>query len=143
MVKESVKELDPASEDQANRVERTTERVARARPGTAYWLITKNESRRIEVLTIDGKDEEALPVFSHPDEAEMFLWLGGLDNGWHARESAAGELTSILYGLCAGVKKVALDPLPQMLEEKTYGLVSLSRKRFIDRVLSSGERAPA
>jgi hypothetical protein len=75
-----VKELDPASEDQANHAERTTERVARERPGTAYWLITKNESGRLEVLTIDRQDEEGeevLPVFSHQEEAEMFLWLGG------------------------------------------------------------------
>lgn len=140
-----VKELYLASEDQTNRVGRTTERVAVRRADKAYWLIAKNETGQIEVLTIDRKGEEAgeaLPVFSHREEAEMFLWLGGVDDGWHARESAAGELISILYGLCSGVKKVVLDPLPQMLEEKTVGLVSLSRKRFIDRVLSGG-RPPA
>jgi hypothetical protein len=65
--------------------------------------------------------------------------LGG---GWHARESAAGELTSILYGLCASVKKVALDPLPEMLDQKTVNLVNVSRERFIDRVLTSGGTRP-
>ncbi len=142
MVKELVKKPDPASEDQANRAGRTTERVALRRADTAYWLITKNETGQIEVLTIDRKGEEALPIFSHQEEAEMFLWLGEVGDGWHTRESAAGELTSILYGLCSGVKKVVLDPLPQILEEKTDGLVSLNRKRFIDHVLS-GERPPA
>ena len=66
----------------------------------------------------------------------MFLRLGqaGFD-GWQARETTAGELTSVLYGLCAGVERVALDPLPDMLVERTIGLVSLSRERFVDFVL--------
>ncbi len=42
----------------------------------------------------------------------------------------------MLYGPCAGVERVALDPVPVMLEEKTVGLVSLSRERFVDLVLS-------
>lgn len=134
-----VKKLYPAGEDQTNRARRTTERAARERPGTTYWLIAKNETGPIEVFTIDGKGEEGeevLPVFSHQEEAEMFLWLGEVGASWHARESAAGELTSILYGPCSGVTKVVLDPLPKMLEEKTVSLVSLSQKRFIERILS-------
>ena len=92
----------------------------------------------MEVLTTNlSGGEEALPVFSHEEEAEMFLYLGGLGEGWRARESAAGEVTSILCGLCAGVKKVALDPLPKMLDEKTVGLVSLERERFLNLVLES------
>jgi len=32
----------------------------------------------LEVLTTNlSGGEEALPVFSHEEEAEMFLWLGG------------------------------------------------------------------
>jgi poly-beta-hydroxybutyrate-responsive repressor len=93
----------------------------------------------LEVLTTGlSGGEEALPVFSHEEEAEMFLWLGELGDGWQARESAAGELTSILCGLCSGAKKVALDPLPKMLDEKTLGLVSLDRERFFDHVLGKG-----
>jgi len=107
-----------------------------------YWLIAKNENGPLEILTTGLRGgEEALPVFSHEEEAEMFLWLGGLGDGWHARESAAGELTSILCGLCSGVQKVVLDPLPKMLDEKTVGLVSLDRERFLDLVLGRG-RSP-
>ena len=51
-------------------------------------------------------------------------------------ESTAGELISVLYGSCGSVKRVALDPLPEMLLERTVGLVSLSRERFVDLVLS-------
>jgi hypothetical protein len=129
-----------------NRAKRTAEQAAgrasrRApgrQPGSAYWLITKNEHGPLEVLTTNlSGGEEALPVFSHEEEAEMFLYLGGLGDGWRARESVAGELSSILCGLCAGVKKVALDPLPKMLDEKTMGLVSLERERFLNLVLES------
>jgi hypothetical protein len=101
----------------------------------------------LEVLTTDlsgltSGGEETLPVFSHEEEAEMFLWLGGLKAGWQVRESAAGELTSILCGLCSGVKKVALDPLPKMLNEKTVGLVILERERFLDLALGGRGRSP-
>jgi len=37
-----------------------------------------------------------------------------------------------------GVKHVALDPLPEMVIERTLGLVSLSRERFLELVLSRG-----
>ena len=55
--------------------------------------------------------EKALPVFSFEEEARMFLELGALD-GWRVREPAVGKLTSVLFGPCAGVRRVALDPLP-------------------------------
>jgi hypothetical protein len=47
----------------------------------------------------------------------------------------------MLYGPCADVERVALDPLPEMVLERTVGLVSMSRKRFVDFVLM--ERAAA
>ena len=140
----------PAPESETNRAKRTAERASgrapeRApgrQPGSVYWLVVKNENGPLEVLTSGlSVGEEALPVFSHEEEAEMFLWLGGLGDGWQARESAAGELTSILCGLCAGVKKVVLDPLPKMLDEKMVWLVSLERERFLELVLGSG-RSP-
>jgi len=95
----------------------------------------KNEHGRIEVLTLDGK--KTLAVFSSEDEAEMFLRLEGVADGWQVSESRGGELVSMLYGLCAGVKDVALDPLPEMVaDDRTVGLVSLDRKRFIRRLLA-------
>ena len=102
--------------------------------GLAYWLIARNDRGQIEVLTLDCK--KALAVFSSEDEAEMFLRLEGVADGWQVRESRGGELVSMLYGLCAGVKKVALDPLPEMVADRTVGLVSLDRKRFIRSLLA-------
>ena len=102
--------------------------------GLAYWLIARNEHGRIEVLTLDGK--KTLPVFSSKDEAEMFLRFDGVADGWQVSESRGGELVSMLYGLCKGVRKVALDPLPEMVAHRTVGLVSLDRKRFIQSLLA-------
>ncbi|MDP8972134.1 MAG: hypothetical protein M3N45_02935 [Actinomycetota bacterium] len=132
----------PGPESEKNGARRTIEQVlgrAQGRqPGSAYWLIAKSDNRRLEVLTGGlGAGEEALPVFSYEQEAEMFLglWEAGFD-GWRVRESTAGELISVLYGPCASVERVAVDPLPEMVLERTVGLVSLSRERFVDLVLS-------
>jgi hypothetical protein len=123
-------------------VEQTTaERAPIRRPFPTYWLIAKNENGRVEVLAdaLAGSEEEALLVFSHEEEADLFLSLSEAgDDGWWARESTAGELISVLYGPCAGAKGVALDPLPEMVAQRTLGLVSLSRECFMDLVLSRG-----
>lgn len=56
------------------------------------------------------------------------------------QESTAGELISVLCGPCAGAKEVSLDPLPEMVAEGTLGLVNLSRKRFMNLVLTRGQQ---
>jgi hypothetical protein len=135
-----------APESETNRVKATAEqvpgRVLERAPGSTYWLVARNENSRLEVLAIGlAGTEEAIPVFSHEEEAELFLrlWEAGFDV-WQARESSAGELISVLCGPCASVERVVLDPLPEMLVERTVGLVSLSRKHFVDLVLSREQR---
>ena len=51
------------------------------------------------------------------------------------RESGAGEIVSVLYGPCASARSVVLDPLPEMVAEEAVGLVSLSRKRFVEQLV--------
>ena len=147
MLRDVPKERDsltntPAPESEANRARRTINqasgRAPGRYPGSAYWLIARNENSRLEVLATDlTGGEKALPVFSHEEEAEMFLRLWGVGfDGWQVRESTAGELISVLYGPCAGVERVVLDPLPEMIVERTVGLVSLSRERFVYLMLS-------
>jgi hypothetical protein len=107
------------------------------RPASRWWLLAKSENYGAEVLLADCGGEQALPVFSGGGEAEMFVWLRGtFEDGWRVRETSAGELVSILYGLCAGVGRVALDPSPEMSPE-TIRLVSLSRERFVSWVVDS------
>ena len=86
------------------------------------------------MLTLQCDGAAMLPVFSHEEEAEMFLHIEGIDEGWRIRESGVGELVSVLYGPCTGIKKVTLDPLPEMVVERTVGLVSLLRERFIEGI---------
>ena len=68
----------------------------------------------------------------------MFLLLGRVSEGWQIRESSAGEITSLLMGPHVDVGRIALDPAPEMLAQKTGGLVSLDRERFMDIILNRG-----
>ena len=119
-----------------NQPRRTVGEAPRQPPSTiSYWLIAEKRSDRLEVLTIRTDDSrETLPVFSSEEEAELILRFGGVTGGWRARESGAGELISILSGPCVGIKKVALDPSPEMVVEGTVGLVSLLRQGFMNLI---------
>ena len=120
-------------------INRTAEGPPQLPPGPTYWLITTSQNGHREVLTLDHVGEEMLPVFSHEEEAEMFLRLGGMGYGWRIGKSSARELVSVLYGPCAGVREVALDPLPEMVAEGSLELVSLLRERFIRRIMRPEE----
>lgn len=95
-----------------------------------YWLISRHESGRIRIFTIDSDGEESLPVFSFKEEAKTFLDLWASGTGWRVRETTAGELISLLYGLCSSARKVALDP-PGIGNEPPLDLLCLSRRRFV------------
>ena len=84
-------------------------------------------------------DDEALPVFSHEEEAELFLCLGGVGDGWRIRESAAGEIISLLCGPCVGVESVVLDP-SRLMAPELMGLVRLGRDRFLDLIAAPGNQ---
>jgi hypothetical protein len=99
------------------------------------WLVAKQRCNGLEVFTI-GTD--VLPVFSFREEAEMFLRLVHVADGWQVRETTCGELVSVLYGPCREVQHVSLDPVPGMIE-----LVSLSRRSFIRTLLEGEPKAPA
>jgi hypothetical protein len=100
-------------------------------------MLVKDDDLGAGVLLADCDGEQALPVFSDDGEAEMFVWLGGaFEDEWRVRETSAGELVSILYGPCAGVGRVALDPSPEMAAE-TLCLVSVSRERFVNWIVDS------
>lgn len=106
---------------------------------TTYWLIEHSETGWPEAFTVRiDAEREALPVFSFPEEAEMFVTLGGLgERGWRTAESTAGEILSRLAEYRrAGVGLVALDPLPEMMGpmfDATIALVTLSLDGFAAR----------
>jgi hypothetical protein len=92
-------------------------------------------------MSCDGV--RALPVFSGEGEADLFAWLGGaLEDDWQVREYSVGELISTIYGPCAHLRAVTLDPSPEMTRE-TIGLVSMSPKRFLDWIAPLSHGTPA
>lgn len=107
--------------------------MARSRaPRRPLWLITNHENGRMGVFTLGSDDdEETLPIFSFEEEAEMFLRLGETGTGWRARETAAGELISLLRGPYAGVKRVALDPLPVVDGKMVFDLAGWGSRDFL------------
>jgi hypothetical protein len=121
-----------------NQPRRTAEPTPRQSPKpVSFWLIVEKQNNSREVLTMrTGGEQETLPVFGSEEEAEIFLRFKGLTGGWRARESGVGELASVLSGPCAGVKKVALDPSPEMVVEGAVGLVSLLRESFIGQIMA-------
>ena len=106
-----------------------------------FWLIAKDQTGGMEVLRISlACGEEALPVFGCEKGARMFLEFGAPD-GWRVRVTTAGELISVLFGPCAGVGWVALDPLPGQ-DAASVGLVGLGRGAFIKSLLTM-QRLPS
>jgi hypothetical protein len=97
----------------------------------SFWLIVTPAQGRMEVLTFDTGGETVLPVFSFQEEGEFFLGLEATEADWWPRETTTGELVSLLLGLCAGVDKVALDPLPGLGGREIVELVSTGRRRFV------------
>jgi len=85
-----------------------------------------------------GRGGEALAVFGHEQEAEMYLGLWAPGGGWRAREIGAGELASLLRGPSwPGARGVALDPLPGTLAGAAAFdplLVGMDRDRFAQRL---------
>ncbi len=102
----------------------------------ARWLIARDGNGRLEPLCVAAGGAKVLPVFSFEEEAKMFLHLGGHSgDGWRSRRTSAGELVSVLYGPCADVGGVALDPLPGMPRDGTIALVEVGRERFLKVIM--------
>ena len=112
---------------------------------STLWLIARDAGGRSEPprepLLVDdegggGRGGEALAVFGHEEEAEMYLGLWAPGDGWRAREIGTGELASVLRGPSwPGARRVALDPLPGALAGATGFnlLVGMDRDRFAQR----------
>lgn len=115
------------------------------RAGTQrYWVIakaakdTKDGFGQPELLTVDLDGAgEALPVFSFEEEAEMFLWLQTTEDGLEVKETTPGQLVSILYGPCADVGRVLLDPLPEIGASVQISLLGMDRRDFVESVMGA------
>ena len=108
--------------------------------GAVYWLICDGTGPPgALVLDLAGLGR-TLPVFSFPEEAEMFLRLDGLDGDWEVREGVAGDFFPHFFGPREPVESVVLDPLPGTMGDGAQGPVGIGPGRFVDRFL--GVSAP-
>ena len=107
-----------------------------------HWLIVKRCISGMDVLTVDlCGSAEALAVFRFEEETQMFLdfRLGASREGWRTRQTSPGELASVLYGPCSGVKKVTIDPLPEVInKDKSISLFVMDRDDFLKVLLGEG-----
>jgi hypothetical protein len=101
----------------------------------SFWLIATRVHSGMEVLTLDAGGETVLPVFSFQEEGNLFLRLEATEAEWWLRETTTGELVSLLLGHCAGVDKVALDPLPGLGERELLELISTGRGHFVRHLM--------
>src|SRR5829696_5783473 len=106
-----------------------------------YWVIAKDARDgfgRPDLLTVDlDGTRQALPVFSFKEEAEMFLWLQTTEDGREVREVTPEQLVSILYGPCADVGRVMLDPLPEIGARMQNSLLGMDRNDFVESVMGA------
>src|SRR5919107_3362533 len=119
----------------------TASGVSRRAGRQRYWVIAKvakDGLGQLELLTLDlDSTGEALPVFSFEEEAEMFLWLQSTEEGQEVRETTPGQLVSILYGPCADVGRVMLDPLPEIGLSMQISLLGMDRNDFVESVMGA------
>ena len=108
--------------------------------GAVYWLICDGTGPPgALVLNLAGLGR-TLPVFSFPEEAEMFMRLDGLDGDWEVREGVADDFFPHFFGPRERVESVVLDPLPGTMGDGAEGPVGIGPGRFVDRFL--GASAP-
>jgi hypothetical protein len=119
----------------------TADGVSRRGGAQRYWVIAKGAKDgfgQLDLLTVDlDGTGEALPVFSFEQEAEMFLWLQTTEDGREVRETTPGQLVSILYGPCAHVGRVMLDPLPEIGASMQISLLGMDRNDFVESVMGA------
>jgi|SRR5215204_2382910 len=119
----------------------TASGVSRRAGTQRYWVIAqvaKDGLGKLELLTVDlDGTGETLPVFSFEEEAEMFLWSQRTEEGREVRETTPGQLVSILYGPCADVGRVMLDPLPEIGLSMQINLLGMDRNDFVESVMGA------
>jgi hypothetical protein len=100
-------------------------------------VIVRHKTCGLELLRISLESgEEVLPVFSSAEAAGRFLLSGALGESWCVRECSAGEMVSLLFGPCANVERVLLNPLPEPLTAKEGLMNPVYRESFIASLLA-------
>ncbi len=114
--------------------------VPKGRPARLHHVVARQGDRGLEMLRVlSGGRDQVLPVFTAGWAARGYLFAEAPGRGWHVRACSPGELVSLLFGLCADVGWVALDPRPG---HRSGGLTAtaMPRDNFVDYLLRSRPR---
>ena len=83
------------------------------RPRLVLYTVARHRHNGTELLRSRSLiDEDTLPVFSSRAAAEDRLDPALREGQWYVRESYAGELISLIFGLYDRVEWVSVDPSP-------------------------------
>lgn len=106
-----------------------------------HHVVVRRGDKGLEMLRVlsEGGDQ-VLPVFTAGWAARGYLFAEAPGGGWYVRACSPGELVSLLFGACAGVGWVALDPTPGR-RGMGWAANAMPRENFVDYLLCS--RAPA
>ncbi|CAN5795542.1 hypothetical protein BH23ACT11_BH23ACT11_10670 [soil metagenome] len=100
------------------------------------YLIVRNDNNRLNLLSLHTDCGESLPVFSSEIAAHAYLGSNGYrEEGWHVRESTAGELISLLMGHIADVELVTVDPPSDGLEGEGITLEVVDKRDYIGSLM--------
>src|SRR3954465_3254933 len=124
-------------EDNVHSVARRTVELTAGHPVLLRYVVARRGEdggpRLFHILL--GFGEETLPVFSSWEAAQNFALANTLGQEWHVRETSAGELVSLLFGPCAAIEWVLLDPLARRISAGDAAANLMSRERFVDYIL--------
>jgi hypothetical protein len=102
----------------------------------SLYVVARNKTCGLELLRISLKSgEEVVPVFSSGEMAGRFLLSSVLGEGWRVRGCSIGEMVSLLFGPCADIKRVLLNPFPESLAVKDELAEPVYRESFIASLL--------
>ncbi len=102
------------------------------------YLIVRNKDNRLKVLTVHTESGDSLPVFDSESSARAFFRSGsfGKNEGWHVRESTAGELISLLMGHIADVDLISMNPRSRGANGEPVTPETLDKREFIKSLMN-------
>jgi hypothetical protein len=104
----------------------------------SFWVVLEDGAWGSPLTVFSPEGKEAIALFSDEQEAQMFRHFRA-EEGANAtvRRTTAGGVLSLMYCPWAP-KRVALDPLPEALDERLLGPPTIDRARFARRFAGLG-----
>jgi hypothetical protein len=96
----------------------------------AFWVVLEGGTWTLPFTVTLREDKEAIALFSGEEEAMMFRHFSKQGANSSILETTAGEVLSLLYGPWSVAGHVALDPIPEVLDSRLSGPLTLDREHF-------------